>query len=331
MAKVKGIFSTQLKGKVGPVVYRNTPNGQTVSQRPANVKNPKTYAQMWQRMKMSTIQKAYSGLKGIVDHSWEGVQYGQKSMSEFTKRNFDTIAGGQGAFMALPDLIGATPSDWLISDGSIAFSNFNDTVTTYEKMNLTGEDSPAPVFVVPGTFADITCEQFIKAVGAEVGDIITFVAVVKEVNSSSVGDDVTQYPSVMRAARIEIRALDSDLASEKMFNGNKLSEEAVGIFKVANAEYIDGVDSINIADLRVEANASGNNSVYIAFAPMKAGDQLFSLGYILSRKADSGWKRSTSKLYHAISRDPNYLGKNVIGAYGIGSTKYLNGGRAADE
>lgn len=79
------------RGKVGSLVFSRA-NGQQITRARAEVvKNPQTDAQMVQRILLNTIAQAYSNMSAIVDHSFEGVPAGQKSMSLFMKRNLDAL------------------------------------------------------------------------------------------------------------------------------------------------------------------------------------------------------------------------------------------------
>lgn len=47
------------------------------------VANPQTISQMSQRMKLTPVQNFYRGLQGLLDHSWQGVKYGNPSRLHF--------------------------------------------------------------------------------------------------------------------------------------------------------------------------------------------------------------------------------------------------------
>lgn len=47
------------------------------------VANPQTLSQMSQRMKLTPVQNFYRGLAGLLDHSWQGVKYGNPSRLHF--------------------------------------------------------------------------------------------------------------------------------------------------------------------------------------------------------------------------------------------------------
>lgn len=90
MAKT-GFWLNGAKGKVaGTTIYQS--NGETVM-RVINrsVKNPRTTAQLIQRIITKTVAKQYSAMKEIVDHSFEGVTAGAKTMAMFRSVNNNLI------------------------------------------------------------------------------------------------------------------------------------------------------------------------------------------------------------------------------------------------
>lgn len=75
------------RGSVGDVTFSRS-NGQQIARaRQRVVKNPKTDAQTIQRVILLTVAQAYSHMQAIVDHSFEGITEGQKSMSYFESIN----------------------------------------------------------------------------------------------------------------------------------------------------------------------------------------------------------------------------------------------------
>lgn len=85
MALIKGFSVIEgLKGKLGNVVVQKGQNGeQVVRTYVSEIKNPKTIAQSNQRMKVAPAQYARRAMKDIIDHSFEGVAYGTKSLNHF--------------------------------------------------------------------------------------------------------------------------------------------------------------------------------------------------------------------------------------------------------
>ena len=79
------------RGKVGSLVFSRSNGKQITRARAEVVKNPQTEAQMIQRIILNTVAQAYSNMSVITDHSFEGVQKGQKSMSYFMQKNMDAL------------------------------------------------------------------------------------------------------------------------------------------------------------------------------------------------------------------------------------------------
>lgn len=86
MARSKSFFGLR-RGSTREHTFYIQDGEQVTRSRVAHVKNPRSLAQMQQRMIMTTAIAAYKGLKEIVDHSWEGVDYGAKSFQKFMSVN----------------------------------------------------------------------------------------------------------------------------------------------------------------------------------------------------------------------------------------------------
>lgn len=80
-----------VKGKLGNVVGYKGRGKQLARIRVTEIKNPNTEAQAIQRMITATNARAYSRLKVICDHSFEGVAYKQASQDFFLKENAKRI------------------------------------------------------------------------------------------------------------------------------------------------------------------------------------------------------------------------------------------------
>ena len=86
MAQSRSFFGLR-KGSTKSLTFQVLNGKQITKERVYQVKNPQTIAQMQQRALMATASRAYSALKVICDHSFEGVEIGAKSMAEFIKLN----------------------------------------------------------------------------------------------------------------------------------------------------------------------------------------------------------------------------------------------------
>lgn len=164
MAKSKGFFGLR-RGSTKSLTFSVLDGQQITKDRVSNVRNPKTDAQQIQRTLMNTVVQAYSLLKPICDHSFEGVPVGRRSMQEFVKRNANimrsklTAAGtAYGAVKAFCP-IGRSyvaPNEFIVSDGSLP--------KVYVTSNM-------QLFTAANTYQGMLTEWNLKA-----GDQITILA-----------------------------------------------------------------------------------------------------------------------------------------------------------
>lgn len=91
MAQSKSFFGLR-KGSTKSLTFQVLNGKQITKDRVYNVKNPQTLAQMQQRALMATAVTAYSKMKAICDHSFEGIEVGSKTMGEFIKNNLAVLS-----------------------------------------------------------------------------------------------------------------------------------------------------------------------------------------------------------------------------------------------
>lgn len=132
MAKSKsGGTRSYIRGRVGSDVYsvgRDAKGAkqQVVRSLAETVANPQTVAQMRGRMIMSTVMQAVSGMRAIIDHSFDNVPSGQPSISEFISRNYALIkadvaanpASGNSFLLNAYKEKGAFPGLYVVSEGT---------------------------------------------------------------------------------------------------------------------------------------------------------------------------------------------------------------------
>lgn len=194
-----------LKGKLGETVALRRSGKQVLRAYVRDVKNPNSQKQQVQRMVQSTVAQAYSAMKKICDHSFEGVQVGQKSMSYFMSKNMDKlrasiVAGTDGTLVSasadfvrkgvnLPVLnkyiVGkGTLPEVALADkdgsGQLSTANFGNII-----LSTNGE----------GRIHDFV-DAFVKANSGKVGDWFTFLFLLRENGSSQNGQQVFRFAFV---------------------------------------------------------------------------------------------------------------------------------------
>ena len=134
MAKSKSFFGLRTGSTKSLTfsVYRGT---QVTKDRVTRVANPRTIAQMQQRAKVPLVAAARVALAGLVDHSFEGVPYGQASLQKFSSLN---LANGALNVASYPPngVSNMGCADFIVSQGSLV-NPFNfDTLTFYGRIAL---------------------------------------------------------------------------------------------------------------------------------------------------------------------------------------------------
>lgn len=134
MAKGNALLGT-LRGSTGDVTFRVSNGRQVMSKRARVVRNPKSSKQTYQRMFFATIAKAKSAMKKIVDHSFENVEHGAKSLQYFTTKNIALMRQNAkfdynlqawvspGMSFVPPRTVGPTFNKYRVSEGSLSPNN----------------------------------------------------------------------------------------------------------------------------------------------------------------------------------------------------------------
>lgn len=177
------------RGKLGDIVLSRAYGEQIARARAKVVKNPRTTGQQVQRIILATVTKAYSQMKPIVNHSWQGVSYGGASMNKFNKLNMDFLRAQLGAygldnfdddpnhqawFITQGNML-AVPNRWRISTGSLPSIS----------ISTAGDDPEAVRNIVLYRFAaeppvTLTYRALVDAMGIQDGDQLTLCAIARD-------------------------------------------------------------------------------------------------------------------------------------------------------
>lgn len=257
MAKSKGFFGLR-SGSTKNFTFSELNGQQITKERVYKVKNPRTLQQMRQRMVMATVSAAYSYLKEICDHSFEGFGVGSPCMSEFMRLNLDALKtkaqndAAVVAFNAFQDK-NINPVPFMVAKGSL-----NEIVPTIADGKLS--------WSTPKNDADTTtAEGIYAALGLNQGDLVTFVL--------CGGDFINDATLTFAPLPLAITRLHAD-------------KQGV-VSSLADAFT---VESNNQGNINVDFSL-GSNIVFEAHC-----DKLVMGAVIISRKAADKWLRSNATM-----------------------------------
>ena len=306
MAVVNGIMGGSLSGSVGKVTFRKGIKGETIaSQKAEKVHNPNTEDQAYQRMCMNTAMKAYSAMKEICNHSFEGVQYGQKTMSAFIRENLFGIQNGYSGisqvlnqgFTAKGLAGGVAPRPFLVSKGSIPPANIS---------KLSG--------------GSVTWKQFKSIMNVKEGDQLTLVAFISPYNFASTVDydEAAQIPFKFVYSRYLFKdTITDDLV---IINGDQ---------EYINNEALQEVEDPGDLNLVLAKGSQFSAGYYHVDVKYLASD-IYVNGYaaIVSRNVNGVWKRSIANIAWTNPGNINALGiykaDSVLKTYNATPRKFLN-------
>lgn len=276
------------RGSVGDLTFSVLNSEQITRAKAKSVKNPRTDAQMIQRVLMSTTVHAYSGMQEIVDHSFQGVPYQGRSMNRFNQLNvknlralYAQIAGGDTGVPVAFNANGnkrISLAPWIMSTGSLptvglkidseAGADWPVAVNNSQTVGIYTVDSGVAIdaaFESAPSYADL-----IAYFGLQAGDQLTLCALTRLVSDNEAGCN-------FKYGRFILQPNDGDL-SHLLTDATVANEKNQGV----SFSYADGTLFINFADL---VEASENNRTFFMEACI-----------ITSRLENNAWKRSNSQM-----------------------------------
>lgn len=304
MAVVNGIMGGGLSGSVGKVTFRKGVKGETIaSQKAEKVHNPQTEDQAYQRMCMNTAMKAYSAMKEICNHSFEGVAYGQKSMSTFIQENLYGIKSGFAGisqvlnfgFTAKGIMGNVAPRPFLVSKGSL--------------------QSPAGIIGFVGR--SINWADWKNLTGMKEGDQLTIVGFISGIDLNEYDED-TQVPFKFVYRRFKFKDTIDDKAT--VISGNSKAEIEAEVL-----QSIEDPGDENLAIIRDSQSGPTDFDVNVTYK----GAVLNAYAFITSRYVNGVWKRSSANLRWDVETTGigslfQYAEQEVIKTYGATPRKFLN-------
>ena len=325
MSKV-GFWLKGSTGKLaGTTLYKGA-NGETIQREIVSPSNPKTVGQNIQRVVMSTVGAAYSLMKAICDHSFEGVRRGQETMKLFMSENIQkcraAIEEMQSQGVSFLNMYSFVPvgmkhafaaNQYLVAMGSLP-----RVVTTYV------EDATSHILypTIAALANKTTYGDIISALNLKRGDQLTFCCV-KQGNSIQ--------ESQFNFARVILDPTDP----------------TTFLPLTLDTPFLDANGKVNKPSVRNEGNFS--------FAAVAAGlrywyedmytteEDTVAAFCIVSRKEGDTWKRSTTYIAYpgetvnaySMQECLDLISNGAQHAIYSGSDQYLNnagtGGGAAVE
>lgn len=286
------IILGDVSGKLGDIVLYRTAGAQVARLRVRHPRNPRSTRQMVQRVFQATCLRAYSMLKDICDHSFEGKQGKRENFGQFMKENrarmSEKLNGYASGWESLPgysrrNMRQMLYNDFIVADGTLpkvdyGAYGFNILLRAYRGVNY-----------------NFTYQDLVDAMGAQKGDELMIVQIDYDTDSGIIRD--------IKKARI---ILEPD-------NGNMNEPFVVETTKLINHPnpLNDGNPTITPSTLGLQINLGIRKEC----------------GFIIQSRYENGmWKRSFADIYlKVLIINPTTLGDAVKSWWQTPAKgKYLN-------
>lgn len=296
MAKSRSFFGLR-RGSTKTMTFSVFNGKQVTKDRVELVKNPRSLAQMQQRMAMATASAAYAHMKEIVDHSFEGVTYGLNNMSEFIKQNTKAIkesiqnpANAKFAFNPYKDrnlyggqFIMSSGSATPIPAGMTHVEPNEDDTTNVSFGNRQIEEG------------NLTADALFGYLGIAVGEMCTICLIAK---------DDTDASGIFGFVRLKAKA-----------------SGAVALTTQNYTTYFDVESNLPVVLAGIDSGAI--NFRLTTTGTLEEGEVQYCA--IHSVKSSNGWLRSSAVMaINGYTLSPEYA--DAIATYPVGESYVLNGG-----
>lgn len=337
MAKSKSFFGLRT-GSTRSLTFQVLRGQQITKDRVYRVSNPRSEAQMAQRSLIPIVAAARTQLKGLVDHSFEGVAYGEASLRVFSALNlragaldvtsFSPNGVSNAGFANLQVSNGSLVGDFSLSETTETKTNFT-TKGKYPTLafpKVTAFNSAEPIFKYLETFGKENNVPLFKA-----GTQLTFLSV-REEGSAKVNTATGIIDASLSAFTIDRFMIpDSDTGAEQLGDVNgewKINDD--GEANDSQVSIVNKAGDIITISSDTETGSESERTITISVSTSASAKGTNCGGaLILSRYVNGTWKRSTASIKIGYEPRYKYTFEDWLSVYqttATASKKYLNNG-----
>lgn len=321
MAKSKSFFGLRT-GSTKSLTFQVYRGQQITKDRVTRISNPRTNSQMLQRALVPIVAASRAALKGLVDHSFEGVAYGDQSLKMFSSLN---LKAGALKVMSFSPNGYSNPgfANLIVSRGTI---NEDFIIESRQHAAAALQSCDEESWIHKAYDAGAPAADLLR-------DIAAWAAGTGDVNILKPGTQLT-FLTLMQDG-----ALDEPKAALSTFNINRILfpgdntlntqlEDVNGPWKIKEAVTQNAVEFklTNSQNDEIKVNLE-HGMLYFTVKP--AGDKnVCGMAVIVSKYVNNQWKRNNARIELTTDPDPIYTYAQWRATYektGF-SAKYLNQG-----
>ena len=321
MAKSKSFFGLRT-GSTKSLTFQVYRGQQVTKDRVTRISNPRTDSQMVQRALIPIVAASRAALKGLVDHSFEGVAYGDQSLKMFSSLNLKAGALKVASF-APNGYSNPGFANLIVSRGTIN-ENF--------EIQSIGTSVGA---MIPCSAESMTNKAYSAGAPAAglLREIAAWAAEAGDVNVCKPGTQLTFLTLCQNGSLDEPKAaLSTFFINRILFPAdntlNTQLEDVNGPWKIKDAVG-QNTSSFTLTNSQNDEISVSFHRGNLRFSVVPANaDNVVGMGVIVSKYVNNQWKRNNARIVLTSDPDPVYTYAQWRATYEKtgASAKYLNQG-----
>lgn len=315
------------RGSTKDLTFSTYRGMQVTKSRATKVANPQTQFQMRQRMHLVQVANAATKLKGLIDHSFEGVPYGQASISRFRSLNLQKN---------LLEVVSYVPKDF----GDCGVANFIvakgslPQIGTDFRSNEASAGALMSLNLAPSEESfDKNLKTWMKENGLVEGDQLTFLAGFQGSSSMEI-HGIESWSHAFAISRLELKFnAEGALIIETKPNGINYGWSSNGA--VDSGSNKSWSLENEYFSFKISASSGGDGGTELKFKGAGYAEKegyAFDMAAVIHSRLDNGvWRRSLAVMATKIVSDYRITFEEALPTYmkasaAASSNKYLNRG-----
>ena len=300
---------------------------QVTKSRVTQVSNPQTQFQMRQRLNLVQVANAATKLKGLIDHSFEGVAYGQASIGRFRTLNLQKNSLEVVSYVP-KDFGDCGVANFIVAKGSLP------AITTSFPSAVDESNAQMSLALTPTDQAfEATLKNWMKLNGLIEGDQLTFLAGFQTGTMLEI-HGIEAYSHAFAISRLELK-FDADgalILNKDGINMGWKSERTPQEGSQTAKEWSLGNDYFKF---KISTDAGSSDGTTLMFGGAGYGGvdgYAFDMAAVIHSRLDNGvWRRSLAVMATKVVSDYRITFEEALPSYmkpssAASSNKYLNRG-----
>lgn len=308
------------RGSTKDLTFSTYRGKQVTKSRVTRVANPQSQFQMRQRLHLVQVANAATKLKGLVDHSFEGVPYGQASISRFRSLNL------QKNFLEVVSYVPKDFGDCGVANFIVAKGSLPQIITVFASEEPSAGAKMSLNMAPSEESFDRNLKTWMKVNGFVEGDQLTFLAGFQGTSFMELhGVEAASHAFAISRLELKFDAEGHFYKDPDVNAGWQSKGDATNGWSLEN-EYFS---------FKISASSGGDGPTDLNFKGAgyaEKSDYAFDMVAVIHSRLDNNvWRRSLSVMAAKIVKDYRITFEEAMPSYmkassAASSNKYLNQG-----